>query len=280
MPTNGLDLDRFHLQRQPTPTWAAQARTSTLPEAVDSVLRAQQDAVLAATEDTLRWVLTHPDGIARFQQRYSYADTVHGAYYTGRQHAGDTGGPDGGVMIETECVLLGVNTQGEPYAYHRFIIALRWDAATATGQPVFARDTERESVLATLTPFLEQTLTLGDVGRAGTLRVDDATAALLERRWPAVLDCLQDAAREVFETSTSSGWPDDTWFPERIEMTGGYHIETVQADGDGRAYMMLHFQGHPGWPSQVDLDYLGYDLRITLSEDGPLTYDLWGSSAI
>ncbi|WP_145999455.1 hypothetical protein [Deinococcus sp. UR1] len=277
--TSGLDLSRFQLRRIPTPEWAVQGviRLPGIEPAQLKQIDAQSTQIQDLVERTLTWALTDPDAIKRFQHRHSYAEGVEGEYFIGRQSIEPDPSQKGQFFVECECCLTRNDSLGLPAIYHRYTVIVAWTPTTQTGVAVFAREQERESQLARLGYQLVRTFDLASLPRGADLT--EQTLSLVLARWSEILECLQSAAMEAVEDGSGSGELDNDFFPSRLAMTGEYYIDLIAGDNPTNVMVMLHFLEHPFMAGQTDVDYLGYDLSLDLTAH-PMTYELWGSSAI
>lgn len=277
--TSGLDLGKFHLRRIPTPDWAVQGVIHS-PEVKPEQIRqldAQSDQIQELVEQTLVWALTNPDAIKRFQHMHFSADGVEGEYFIGRQSIEPDPSQHGRFFVERECCLTREDFRGLPAIYHRYTVVVAWTPATQTGTAVFARERAQESRLAKLEYRLVRTFDLESVPRGADLT--EQTRSLVLARWTEVLECLQNAAAEAVEDGSGGGELDNDFFPSRLSMTGEYYIDSIGGDELTKVIVMLHFLEQPSMAAEIDFDYLGYDLSIDLTAQ-PMTYELWGSSAI
>lgn len=286
---SGLDLSIFKLRRILTPEWAASSVVFA-PELLEedrTSLAQQREHILVSVEETLHWAFTDPEAIQKFQHEFYYADGVHGDYFVGRQYFGR--GEASSVIIETECCLTSQDFKDRPFAHYRFIVTLNWDLTTASGRRVLARETERESVLATLQFQRLGTPSLADV--LDPRSADDVDAAeyaacieRLEANWPSFLEFVESSARQAVEDGSSSGELDYEFFPSRLEMTGEYRIEDVRIRSVGEDVVelaaMLHFLRHPQMTDDQDRNYLGYELDIEMRGDHSFHLIIAQSSSI
>ncbi|WP_407573066.1 hypothetical protein [Deinococcus altitudinis] len=278
--TFGFDAALFQLNRVPAPTWALTTRTmgTALSDLAKQSITEQLADMDRTTEHALQWAMTDPVATARFQDLHTYADGVTGEYYIGRQHFDlDEAGP-GSVIVETECCLTWLDSQGMPAIYHRYLVILGWNLQTRTGQLVLAHDTDRDSQLAALTLTLIDTATLSDIPDVSGL--DDAGHVLLNSRWAEFLTCVQQAAQEAIDNNSASGVVDDDFFPSRLTMTGKYTVGRVSSLDDGSVLAALRFTELQWMAGRGETDYLGYDLSVEVGDNDRLTYELWGSSSI
>lgn len=278
----GFDPDTFHLKRIPAPDWASTAQTFStgLDEDVKRQVNEQQQDLLKSVQNVLQWALTDSEAVARFQPFSAYSEGVNGNYYAGRQHIEPDAERSGAIIVETECCLTRADYRQLPAVYRRYIVTLRWDTNVRTGQPVFARETERESEIAKLNLRLVRTYSLADVTNQHDL--SSQSRQWLLKHWEEAVLCLHQAAQETIDDGSSSGELDFSFFPSRVDMSGKYYIDSIITLGksDSSVCIMLHFLENPRMSGQTDFDYLGYDLSLTVTEEGKMTYEIWGSSAI
>lgn len=276
---SGFELSTFHLRRIPTPAWAVQGvahSPEVKPEQLQQ-LAAQSNQIEEVIEQTLNWALTDPDAIKRFQHKHFYAEGVEGEYFIGRQSIEPDASQPGRFVVEHECCLTRKDFRGLPAVYRRYTVVVAWTPATQSGAAVFARERVQESRLAQPAYRLVRTFDLESLPRGAD--VSEQTRELLSSRWPEVLATLQQAAMEAVEDGSGGGELDNDFFPSRLEMTGEYYIDSIDGDDPTKVTVMLHFLEQPRMAEQTDFDYLGYDLSIDATAH-PMTYELWGSSAI
>ena len=274
----GFDPELFQLQRIPTPDWAVQGVTYGERQAeLEKILEISSDDIVRQAQDFLQWALTDPTAVAKFQPFSYYSEGVNGNYFVGRQHLEFSSEQSSRILIETELILTRLNHKNLPSVYQRHLVTLLWNPATKQGQSILAHDTDYDSQISNLKFKLVKTLTVGEIARGKPTDEDRLT---LERRWPEVLACLQEAAMEAVNDGSGSGHVDDNFFPSRLELTGEYYISDINSGDDSPMTVMLHFLSHADSADQQHDGYLGYDLALNVPEDGPLTYELWGSSSI
>ncbi|WP_412027844.1 hypothetical protein [Deinococcus yunweiensis] len=277
--TSGLDLSRFHLRRIPTPEWVVQGVIHSSEIEPDQLqqLETQSNLIQELVEQTLAWALTDPEAITRFRHLHGYADGVEGEYFIGRQFIEPDPSQRGQFLVECECCLTRNDYRGLPAIYHRYTVVVAWTPAAQTGTAVFSRERAQANRLAQLDYRLVHTFDLESLPRGAKL--SEHTRDPVLARWPEVLAILQNAAAEAVEDGSGSGELDDDFFPSRLAMTGEYYIDSISGDDPKKVIVMLHFLENPFMAGQTDVDYLGYDLSLDLTAY-PMTYELWGSSAI
>ena len=281
---HGFDLTTFRLSRQERPAWAG-GTTSSAPDLEPREkerLQEQMPAIFQKVEDVLHWAFLEEEGIAALQLLHPYANNVPGDYFIGRQYIERSLDKLDSFIIETEVCLTRPDSKQFPSIYHRYIVVLEWSIDLKEGSAVFARQMNRECYLATLHPQLVKTFELPDVADLSFLSPDSEES--FRSLWLRMLDLSQRAAIDIIESSTSSGQLNDTFFPERVVMTGEYYIGSISEikSDSGKSFFltMLRFLEHPFVAGQERLDYLGYDFSVDIGEQGELTYELWGSQSI
>ncbi len=276
----GFNPSTFQIRRIPTPDWASTLQTwgTDLPDAMKVTVTEQQAELVQTTEQVLQWAMTDPAATARFQSMHPYAQGVTGDYFIGRQHIDLKPDQPNRLIVETECCLTSLDFQGLPAVYERFIVTLDWNLPKSTGQMLLAHDTERESQLAVLPLRLIRTFALSEIPDLDHL--DAGGHALLGDRWDEALACIQQAAREIMEDFSSSGELDQQFFPCRVKMTGDYSIGMASTLDGPAVLILLCFTELQTMTSRGEDDYLGYELTLSVGEDGRLTYELWGSQAL
>ncbi|ANE44325.1 hypothetical protein [Deinococcus puniceus] len=274
----GFDPELFQLQRIPTPEWAVQGVTYGERQAeLEKILETSSGEIIQQSQDFLQWALTDPVAVAKFQPFSYYSEGVNGNYFVGCRHLEFSSEQPSSILVETELSLTRIDYKNLPSVYTRYLVTLLWNPTTKQGQSILAHDTDYDSKISNLKFKLVRTLTVGEIARG---RLSDEDYLTLEHRWPEVLACLQEAAMEAVNDGSGSGHVDDNFFPSRLELTGEYYISDINSSDDSFMTVMLHFLGHANSADQQHDDYLGYDLALNVPEDGPLTYELWGSSSI
>ncbi len=244
-------------------------------------LEQQMPALLRQVEDTVYWAMFEPEQVATLQLTRYFSEDVHGTYFIGRQHLEKHPNQPGISIVETEFCLRETTQQERPYIYQRYVVMLEWNTSTSSGRALLGRDHQRASVLSTLNVRLVKTFELSDVERQNG--IEEEWRRLLSARWDELLNVLQGAATEELEDGSSSGELDDTFFPERIEMTGEYAIRGLSdwgtEDGTSDVLVSLIFQAHPSFPDQQAFNYLNLDFIVSIQADNPLEIEFLGNSA-